>query len=280
MRRLVAPALLIWSASLFAAAPLTLPPGPPLNATQIVDKNVAARGGLAAWRRVETMAWAGHVEDPRSAAPPMPFAMELGRPNKTHFEISARDRKFARIFDGSRGWRVRPGSNGAPETKPFSNEEADFSRDEFVIEGPLIDYKAKGVAIELAGLDEIEGRKAYLLNVKLPSGAARRVWIDAETFLDLRTDRPSTSPMFKGAPVSVYYRDYRSIEGLQIPLTIESRTGTTSPPQRLVIDKVVLNPKLSTQAFAKPPTVLQRHAIVRVGGDSPSMLGGPAPARP
>jgi len=34
---------------------------PTLSATQIVDKNVAARGGLEAWRAVKTMSLAGKL---------------------------------------------------------------------------------------------------------------------------------------------------------------------------------------------------------------------------
>ena len=35
---------------------------PKLTATQIVDKNVAARGGLQAWRAVQTMTWKGKMD--------------------------------------------------------------------------------------------------------------------------------------------------------------------------------------------------------------------------
>jgi hypothetical protein len=215
---------------------------PTLTAAQIIEKNVAARGGLEAWRKVEAMAWVGRVEG--GSPVPMPFLLELKRPSSTHFEITAIDKRFVRVFDGTRGWRVRPGANGAPETKAFSKEEVAFARDEFVVDGPLIDHVAKGVRVKVAGLDELDGRKAHLLEVTLPSGASRRIWIDAETFLELRSDRPSTSPLARGAPVSTYYRDYRSVEGLVIPLTIELRPEAGERgSQKLIIEKVALNPE-------------------------------------
>ena len=37
-------------------------PAPELTAEQIVEKNVAARGGLEPWRKIETMVWVGHME--------------------------------------------------------------------------------------------------------------------------------------------------------------------------------------------------------------------------
>ena len=205
----------------------------------------------------------------------MPFLMELKRPNKTRFEIATTDKRFARIFDGSHGWRLRPGNNGAPDVKAFAREEVAYARDEFVIDGPLVDYQGKGVQLTLAGIDEIDGRKAYLMIAKFTSGAERRIWIDAESFLEIRTDRPSTNPLTKGAPISIYYSEYRLIDGVQVPMVVETRSGAMGRAQRLVIEKVSVNPPLSETAFAKPAMQWQRHAIVRIGGDTAP--GGSAP---
>src|SRR5438105_14830534 len=57
--------LTILSATAFAlslnAQPRTSPTVPTLSAAQIVEKTVAARGGLQAWRAVETMTLAGKM---------------------------------------------------------------------------------------------------------------------------------------------------------------------------------------------------------------------------
>lgn len=277
MKAIAATAAILGCCMWAAAAPVaqSIQPGADrLSVEQILERNAAARGGLQAWRAIETMTWVGHVQGAGESAP-MPFVMELQRPNKTRFAISSIDKRFARIFDGNSGWRVRPGGTGQPDVKAFSKEEADFSREEFVIDGPLLDHSAKGVEVKLAGLDQIEGRKAYLLEVKLPGGASRRVWVDAETFVDFRCDRPSTNPLTKGAPISVYYRDFRSVGGLQMPHTIETRSGPPGgPAQVLVIEKIALNPSLPMQAFAPPVVPLHRgRGIVKVG-DDPMMPSG------
>jgi hypothetical protein len=288
LRSIAAGALLLGSAAAHGeagAATVGAPPAkegrrlgaPTLTAAQILAKNAAARGGLEAWRKVEAMAWAGRVEG--GSPVPMPFFMELKRPHSTRFELTAVDKRFVRSFDGTHGWRVRPGSNGEPETRAFSKEEDAFARDEFVVDGPLIDHEAKGVKVAVAGLDELDGRKAHLLEVTLPSGASRRIWIDAETFLEIRSDRPSTSPLVRGAPVSVYFRDFRPVEGLVIPLTIEIQPEAGGRgSQKLIIEKVALNPELPRAVFSKPAAASHRKATVHVGGEAPSTPG--APARP
>jgi len=284
LRVIAATAVLVWlpfAASAAAPSQRPLVATPNLTAEQVVARNVTARGGLETWRKIDTMTWIGHVEGAGSSSGPMPFVLELGRPNKTHFEIRTIDRHFTRIFDGTRGWRIRPSAAGTSEVKPFSSEEVSYARDEFVVDGPLIDHEAKGVVVKLAGLDEIDGRKAYLLELTLPSGANRRVWIDAQSYLEVRSDRPSTHPLAKGMPVSVYYGDYRSINGLMIPFAIESRSADgTRASEKLVIDKVAINPTLPVQAFAKPAVPWQRHAVVRVGPEAPAAAPAVVPARP
>src|ERR1700736_4087988 len=110
------------------------------TAAEVIDRNVAARGGLDAWRKVETMVWLGHLEHGGKETQRIPFVMTLKRPNLTRFELKEQFNQFTRIFDGAHGWKLRPGADGRPETKAFSQEEVDFARTAFVVEGPLIDF--------------------------------------------------------------------------------------------------------------------------------------------
>ena len=42
-----------------------------LSAGEIVDKNIAARGGLAAWRAVKTLSWSGKMDAGGGNRPPI-----------------------------------------------------------------------------------------------------------------------------------------------------------------------------------------------------------------
>ena len=48
-----------------------------LTAAQLIDKNVAAKGGLQAWRAVQTMTFSGKMEDRKST-----------RLNSSHYALS------------------------------------------------------------------------------------------------------------------------------------------------------------------------------------------------
>src|SRR6266478_1426289 len=93
-------------------------PAAKLSAADIVAKNVAARDGHDAWRKVETMVWIGHIESAHTPVPRMPFELEQKRPNKTRLQFNALGDKSVRVFNGVLGWKVRPG-RGRPEVQPY-----------------------------------------------------------------------------------------------------------------------------------------------------------------
>ena len=256
--------------------------GQGLTASQIVEKNAAARGGLEAWRKIQSMAWVGHIDSSSAPQPNLPFALEMKRPNKTRFEIKAQNQTSVHMFDGARGWKLRQVNLGKPEVQPYTLDELRFAEDGQGMDGPLMDYQAKGIAVALGGMDEVEGRRAYRLSVKLPSGNSHHVWVDAQTFLEVKYDRLARSKFGQAGMVSVFYRDYRTVEGLQIPFMIESKADKATATDKMVIDKVLLNPPLEDAVFAYSGSP-GRGRMAGAGTDPRSArnlpLGNPGPAK-
>jgi hypothetical protein len=236
-------------------------PAAGLSAAQIVEKNVEARGGLEAWRKVNTMVWMGHLERSNAPAPSMPFVLQMKRPNKTRFEINAMHQSSTRIFDGVQGWKTRAGSGNSA----YTADEIKFARDAQTIDGPLIDCAAKGSTVTLRGVEQLEGHQAYHLNVRFVSGEQQDVWVDAQSFLDLRIDRMApfnpNGPKDALATVPVYLRNYKSIEGLQIPTTLEIGVGRGGTPDKMEIERVAVNPPLADHLFANPAAAHGRGAL-------------------
>jgi hypothetical protein len=169
---------------------------------------------------------------------------------------------------------------GRPEVQPYTAEELRFARGAAMIDGPLMDYAARGAQVVLAeGAFEVEGRKAYALDLRLASGSSYKVWIDAQTFLELRYDRESVNAQGRTIVSSVYFADYRAVEGLRLPFTIETGTADGKARDRLVIERVALNPPLDDRAFAKPGAGEPRRRGVLVDTRSAAQVGPKPPAR-
>ncbi|RQH05470.1 hypothetical protein [Paraburkholderia dinghuensis] len=232
-----------------------------MTAAQIVAKNVDARGGAEAWRKVQTMVWKGHVDSPNSPAPGMPFSLTLARPDKTRFEVTAMNQIIIHAFNGQVGWKARPSSGGAPDVREYSPQEVRFARDEQVIDGPLIDHERKGIAVALEGMDQVDGHDAWRLSLKLPSGAIHHVWIDAHSYLDVKYTREGQGLGGKPATTEVVFRDFREVDGVRMPFVIESGPAGGERRDRLVIDTIALNVPLDALVFAKPVAAARHHTI-------------------
>jgi hypothetical protein len=269
------------------AAPDTSPTAAKFSAVEIVDKNVAARGGLQAWRAVQAMTITGKLGaggNQRATLPvpvpgqpkgqegmlphrpaeetQLPFVMDLKRPNKVRFELEFNKQTAIQVFDGVQGWKLRPYLN-RKEVEPFSPEEMKIASKQGQLDGFLIDYAAIGTRVEFDSIEKVEDRDAYKLKLTLKSGDVIHVWIDSNTFLEAKVEGQPRRLDGTDHPVEVYYRDYRPVNGLQIPFVLETRvlpvnktaTGfrdTPVPPEKIIIDKVTLNPKLDDSAFSKP----------------------------
>ena len=257
-----------------------------LSAAQIVDRNVAARGGLQAWRAVHTMLLAGKVgaggnrratlsvpnPDKKtlgSIAPQrpaeevqLPFRMELERPRKMRFELDFNGKTAVQVYDGSNGWKLRPFLNRL-EVEPYTAEELKIASTQADLDGPLVDYAAKGSSVALDGMEKVEGRDTYKLKLTMKNGQVTHVWIDAQTFLETKIEGQPRRLDGTYHPVEVYFRDFRTVEGLQIPFVLETKVlpvektalglrDTPVPVEKIILDKVVVNPKLEESRFTKP----------------------------
>lgn len=85
-----------------SAASNTPPSAPKLSAAEIVDKNVAARGGPQAWRAVQSMIMEGKmgVGGNQRATLPTPMPGKKGRPN--HYSAATSRRNAVAVCYGTR----------------------------------------------------------------------------------------------------------------------------------------------------------------------------------
>src|SRR5215469_14033529 len=175
-----------------------------LSAAEVITKNVAARGGLEAWRAVKTMTLSGKtgaggnqratLQMPTQATATvvtrkteeaqlpsrrveevnLPFIMELARPRKMRFELQVAGQSALQVYDGVNGWKLRPYLNRL-EVEPYTADEMKIASRQSELDGPLVDYAAKGTRIESDGMEKVEGRDAYKLKLTLKSGDVTHV---------------------------------------------------------------------------------------------------------
>lgn len=222
-----------------------------LTAEQIVDRNVAARGGLKAWRAVKTLVLSGQMEAGGKKNADLPYVMKMERPRMSRLEIRFQDQTAVQVYDGEHGWKVRP-FLGRNEVEPFTPDEAKAAGAWTELDGPLVDYARKGNKVALVGMEAVEGHQAYKLKVTMKNGAERHVWVDAATFLERKIDGDPRKMDGRLRNVAVYYRDYKAEKGLTMPHVLESVVEGSRQSHQLYIKQVMVNQPIENKLFAKP----------------------------
>ncbi|MHB8726445.1 MAG: LolA family protein [Casimicrobiaceae bacterium] len=230
----------------------TTPSAPaPLGVDQIVERNIAARGGLAAWRSVKTLTIAGEIDAGGKPNHTLPYVLKEKRPRKSRLEITFKDQISLQVYDGSQGWKVRPFLN-RNEVEAFTPAEIKSAAAEQDLDGPLVDHAAKGIEVALAGTEPVEGHPAYKLKLTLRNGDRRNLWIDAASFLELKMDGEPRKLDGKMHAVAVYFRDYKADHGLTLPRVQETAVDGVRQTYKMTISRVALNEPLDDSLFQKP----------------------------
>lgn len=243
-----------------------------LSAAEIVNKSVSAQGGLQAWRAVQSIVMKGKMDaggnnratlpvpgrrGDRQMPPPrpaeqvqLPFMMELKRPRKMRIELQFNGQTAIQVFDGSNGWKLRPFLN-RHQVEPFTAEEAKSTALQADLDGPLVDYAAKGTKVDLEGMEKVSGNEAYKLKLTLRNGETQHVWVDAKTFLEVKVEGTPRRLDGKYHAVATLLRDYEPVNGVMIAHTLETVVEGVKQTEKIEIESVQVNPKLDDALFAK-----------------------------
>ncbi len=226
-------------------------PVPALSAAQIVEKNAAARGGLAAWRATKNMVMSGQLDAGGKHNVQLPFTMKLARPHKSRFELKFNGETALQVYDGTSGWKLRP-YLGRSLAEPFTEAELKKAAVAQDLDGYLIDYKAKGSSILLEAIEKVENNDAYKLRVTLKGGEVRHIWVDAHSFLEVKIEGNPRVIDNKPRNVAIYMRDYRPEHGLMVPHVLETMVDRVKQTRKMSIQSVAFDQPLDDAQFAKP----------------------------
>jgi hypothetical protein len=217
---------------------------------EIVAKVLSARGGLEKAKAVQAERITGTIYfNPELYGP---FLAEFKRPGKMHNEVSIQNKTVIRSFNGKdAGWVINPFvGKDAPEQ--MSAQDVKDAVNEADFDGPLVDAKTKGNTIELTGTEKVEGRDAYVLKVTHKDGQVSSYFFDTKTFLLVKWSGTDT---LNGEAVTreTLFHDYRDVGGLKFAFELVSNTPGTDITQRIVVEKVELDPQIDESRFGKPP---------------------------
>jgi hypothetical protein len=218
---------------------------------ELVTKNIAAKGGASALQELKSVRLQGKVLVNQGQ-------MELGytqtkkRPNEVRTEATLQGMTAVQAFDGKEGWKVSP-FQGRKDPEKMSADDAKELMEDAEIDGPLVDWKAKGSAVDYLGTEDIDGTLAHKLRVARKNGDVSYVYLDPDHFLEIRI---VTQRVVQGALVETEtdLGDYEKIGGVFIPFSIEEGAKGSSDKQKIILEKGEANIPVDDAVFRFPAT--------------------------
>lgn len=220
-----------------------------LKLDDIVKKSVEAQGGLEKLKAIKTMKVTGKmILGGGQLEVPMTSYMKRPRSNRT--ELSIQGQQVVEAFDGTTKWSINPMLGSKDPQKANEEDTKAAADDSDLVEGPLVNYKDKGNAVELLGKEDVDGSMAYKLKVTLKSGNVQTIYLDQKTFLAKKTVS-KVKRMGQEFEAETLPDNYTNVEGVMIPFSSEMKVNN-QVGMKMVFEKVEANVPVDDQLFAMP----------------------------
>jgi len=215
---------------------------------EIIAKNVQARGGMDKIKSVQTIrSTATMTMGPGMEAPGL---MIQKRPDMARLEFTVQGLTAIQAYDGKDAWQIMP-FTGKKDPETMSADDKKDLEENGDIDGPLVDYKSKGNKVELLGKEKLEGTDAYKLRVALKNGDVITMYLDADSFLEIKEELKRN---VRGSEqeVEAVMGDYKEVNGLMFPFATENGIKGSQQKQKITISKIELNTPVDDAIFKMP----------------------------
>jgi outer membrane lipoprotein-sorting protein len=219
------------------------------TADELLDKNLKALGGKDKLKAIQSMRLTGKMKmGPMEA----PLTIVKARPSEMRVDFTIQGMTGTSAFDGTTGWNLLP-FMGNKDPQKMTDEQLKDIRIEADFDGPTFDYKAKGNKVEYVGKEDVQGSPAYKLHVTTREGKESNIYLDAETYLVIRSEG-TRNVNGQDTEMETSISDYKAVDGLMMPYSMESHVkGKESMGgQAITIEKIELNPKVDAAMFKMP----------------------------
>ena len=228
-----------------------------MTVDQIIAKNIEARGGEDAWKKVESSKMSATMSMPAMGLE-APMVIEFKRPKMVRVEATMQGMTMVQAYDGTTGWAIMP-FMGNPNPEEMAEDQLKQLLDQADFEGPLMDYKDKGNTVELIGVEDFEGTEAYKLKISKKNGDIIHTYIDSEYFLEIRQE---SKQMMQGTEVeaATTFGDFKEVAGMMMPHSMEVSMGGGPTMQTITIDSVEVGVDIADDRFTMPEVKAEEEA--------------------
>jgi len=217
-----------------------------VGASQSVDdlitKNLESKGGLKRLQAIQTIKTKSKMTMMGQEAS---VTFYNKRPNMVRQEIKVKGELVINAFDGITPWIINP-ATGTSRPIAISGPQAETIREQSFIDGPLVDYKARGYLLDLVGRETLDETRVFHLRMTSPARQVTHVYLDGTTGLELKL----VAEVGK-VKLEQTFADYREVEGVMVAHLL--RTFTNGVQQSEIrVETVEFNVRVDDALFRMP----------------------------
>jgi hypothetical protein len=187
----------------------------------IINKYVEARGGKDKLNAIQSLYMEGSRQMMGNEVL-VKVTMAQDKLYRTDFEFGGTTGYT--IITPTEGWSFIPMQS--PKVESIPAERLKTMQGQLDINGPLVDYVAKGNKAELQGKETIDGKEAYKIKMTLSTGKDITYYLDTKTNLLIQS-RQMSAARGNNPPIEIItnYSDYKLFDGVMFPQTIANPGG-------------------------------------------------------
>jgi outer membrane lipoprotein-sorting protein len=243
-RRLVLLALFLGCAQIAAAQ----------TADEIIEKHLAALGGRSALNNIKSRSMKGTITASTPAGElsgPIEVLNQAPNKTRTFLQLDLSNLGLGKVtqdqrFDGTSGYMI----DTMQGNHDITGDQLDAMKNTR-FPTALLNYKEMGATVELGGKEKAGDRDAYVLILKPRTGPVVRQYIDAETYLPLKTVAKVMVPQV-GTEVeqTTEVSDFKDVDAVKVPFRI--KTISSLQTVLVTITQVEHNKPIDQSLFSKP----------------------------
>lgn len=225
------------------------------TADEILAKYFENTGGLDKWKALQGIKISAKVNQGGLEIPLEIVQLKDGR-QMTTITFQGKEIKQG-VYDGSTLWatnfiNMKAEKSDAEATENFKQDIGEFP-------DPFLNYKERGLKVELLGKETIDGSETFKIKLtKKPIKVDGKVtdnvvyfFFDTENFVPLMSETEITSGQAKGMISQTKMSDYQEVNGLMMAFSMtQGIKGQGGQP--LTVSAIELNPKVDAAGFAFP----------------------------
>lgn len=220
------------------------------SADDIIQKNISAKGGADKMKAIQNFVASGKFSQ---GGLDIPFTMTQKRPNMFLLQATFQGKTQMQAFDGTTGWSINPfgGRDIAEKMDADALKEIKFQAD---IDGPLVDYAAKGYKVEYVGEEDMDGSPTYHLKLTTQESDIYDFYLDKDSYLEVKEKSHIKQQDGTTQDAETNFSNYKETSGVLIPYTIENASEYNGQKfsSFINLDSVKVNTQVADSVFKMP----------------------------